>query len=122
MLETSYCREVERSGKRHAANRSKVTYSVTKEFEELFIVNMAQSSEITGIDFDSNSSRLAICNRLGCVQLFSLNSDMSIKTLFSILMDNVLPKAIAFGSMFSSTAGGSGEQKLLVFSLHDGSM
>jgi len=85
-----------------------------KEFEERFVLNMAQSSEITGIDFDADGGRLVVCNRNAVVQLYGLDPLMNLSPLFSITLDNVL-KSVALGSK-------ANDHKVIVFGLYDGAV
>ncbi len=76
-------------------------------------MNLSQPSEVTGIDFDADSGRLALCNQAGLVQLYALDPSMGLSVLFSVVLENILPKAIAFGPKGS-------DRKVLVFSFEDG--
>jgi len=86
-----------------------------KEFEERFVLNMAQSSEITGIDFDADGGRLVVCNRNAVVQLYGLDPLMNLSPLFSVTLDNIVPKSVAFGSK-------ANDCKVIVFGLYDGAV
>jgi hypothetical protein len=50
------------------------------------------------------------------VQLFAIDTVITLRNLFSVTMDNYLPKSIAFGPMSGET------RNVLVFGLHDGHM
>ena len=86
-----------------------------EEFEERFVLNIAQSSEITGIDFDADGGRLAVCNRNGTIQLYGLDPAMKLGLLFSVTLDTSVPKAVSFGSK-------ANDRKVIVFGLYDGAM
>jgi hypothetical protein len=77
---------------------------------------MARPSEITGLAFDTTSNYLAACNRDGIVQLYALDSMMALRVLFSLTVDQEIPKAIAFGQM------GGDNRDVMVFGLHNGKM
>jgi hypothetical protein len=77
---------------------------------------MARPSEITGLAFDPTSNYLAACNRDGIVQLYALDSMMALRVLFSVTVDQEIPKAIAFGQM------GGNSRDVVVFGLHNGKM
>lgn len=77
---------------------------------------MARPSEVTGLAFDATSNYLAACNREGIIQLYALDSMMALRVLFSVTVDQEIPKAIAFGQM-----GGDGRD-VVVFGLHNGKM
>jgi indole-3-glycerol phosphate synthase len=77
---------------------------------------MARPSEITGLAFDSTSNYLAACNREGIVQLYALDSMMGLRVLFSVTVDQEIPKAIAFGQV------GENNRDVMVFGLHNGKM
>ncbi|KAE9383924.1 hypothetical protein BT96DRAFT_1027034 [Gymnopus androsaceus JB14] len=120
----------------------------TEEFEERFVLNMAQSSEITGIDFDADGGRLVVCNRNAVVQLlwtgpidesvtahayritgralrpYSISNQpvtdsatpaTNLSPLFSVTLDNIVPKSVAFGSK-------ANDRKVIVFGLYDGAV
>jgi hypothetical protein len=76
---------------------------------------MARPSEVTGLAFDATSNYLAACNRDGIVQLYALDSMMALRVIFSLTVDQDIPKAIAFGQMGDS-------RDVLVFGLHNGKM
>ncbi|KIK51845.1 hypothetical protein GYMLUDRAFT_251695 [Collybiopsis luxurians FD-317 M1] len=88
--------------------------SNTTAFEEKFDMLLAGSSEITDIVFDNTTSQLAVCNRTGAVQLYSINGDMRLDVLFSIAMQEMVPRNIAFCR--------GGDRKLLVFSMYNGAV
>ena len=77
---------------------------------------MVHPSEITGLAFDATSNYLAACNRNGMVQLYVLDSMMTLRVLFSLTVDQEIPKAIAFGQM------GGDNHDVMVFGLHNGKM
>jgi hypothetical protein len=85
-------------------------------FEEGDCVQLANPSEITGLAFHAASSSLATCNRNSLVQLFTVDGLMELRPIFSVTIENCLPKAIAFGHMTGDAPN------LLVFSMHDGRM
>lgn len=63
------------------------------------------------------SNRIAVCNRNGVVQVYTLNSSMNLRLVYSSTIVNSSPKAIAFGA----TYGGS-EHDILVFNMYSGNM
>ncbi|KAG6912618.1 hypothetical protein DXG01_013419 [Tephrocybe rancida] len=83
-------------------------------FEEVFCAQMAVPSEITGLAFDAATNRLAVCNRNSAVQAFAVDTKMELHQIFSVIIDNHLPKAIAFHH------AGSEHKDILTFGMHDG--
>jgi hypothetical protein len=88
----------------------------TRTFEEVRCVQLAHPSEISGLAFEGATNHLAAVNRNSLVQLFMVDSLMELRPVFSVTIDNCLPKAVAFGH----TIGDS--RSILVFSMHDGIM
>ncbi|RDB18853.1 hypothetical protein Hypma_014539 [Hypsizygus marmoreus] len=83
-------------------------------FQETYCVKIAKPTEVTGIAFEAGSNRLAIANRNSVVQLFLINSRMQLNHVFTVIINNHVPKAIAFRQT-------SGEHKdILTFGLYDG--
>lgn len=77
---------------------------------------MARPYEVTGLTFDTASNYLAACNCDGIVQLYALDSMMALRVIFSLTVDQDIPKAIAFGQM------GGDSHDIMVFGLHNGKM
>ncbi|KAJ7148999.1 WD40-repeat-containing domain protein [Mycena crocata] len=84
------------------------------DFTESSCVHMTNPSEVTGLAFDTLSSRLAVCNRKGIIQIYMLDADMRLHPLSSQPIPNSSPKAIAFGEMNGN------ERDLMVFSIYSG--
>ncbi|KAJ7620531.1 hypothetical protein DFH06DRAFT_1317747 [Mycena polygramma] len=85
-------------------------------FEEVTVFQMAEPAEITGLAFDPSTNRLAVSHR-GCViQVHELDDKLNPDPVFSVQVQNFLPKALAF----------IGEPKkrgeLLAFGYHDGTI
>ena len=85
-------------------------------FEEVKCVQVARPSEITGLAFDTVSSYLAACNREGVVQLYGLDTNMSLRVVFSLTINQEIPKAVAFGQIRGDM------RDVIVFGLHNGKM
>jgi hypothetical protein len=85
-------------------------------FEEVACAQLANPSETSGLAFNAASSHLATCNRNSLVQLFMVDGLMKLRPIFSVTIENCLPKAIAFGHVSGDAPN------LLVFSMHDGRM
>ncbi|KAK0487937.1 WD40-repeat-containing domain protein [Armillaria novae-zelandiae] len=83
----------------------------SEDFEERMSFQLHNPGEITGIDFDSTSNRLAVANRNGTVVLFSVESSMV--PLGSISIQHHVPKTLTFGEV----SGNGGRRDLLVFGL-----
>ncbi|KAJ7859852.1 WD40-repeat-containing domain protein [Mycena olivaceomarginata] len=83
-------------------------------FEEISCVRIVNPAEITGLAFDAPSNRLAVCHRGGMIQVFTLDSTMSLKEVFSLELKNVTPRAIAFGQMYFN------DRDVMVFDLYRG--
>jgi hypothetical protein len=85
-------------------------------FEEISCVRIVNPAEITGLAFDPPSNRLAVCHRGGMVQIYTLSGTMSLKEVFSLELQNVAPRAIAFGQMYFN------DRDIMVFGLYGGNM
>ncbi|KJA13943.1 hypothetical protein HYPSUDRAFT_98037, partial [Hypholoma sublateritium FD-334 SS-4] len=82
-------------------------------FEESYCAKLANPGEITAIAFESGSNHLAVSNRNSVVSLFRVGPRIDLHPLFSIVIKNHIPKALAFGK--------SGEDKEIhTFGLYDG--
>lgn len=77
-------------------------------------MQLVEAAEITGLVFDSETNRLAVCGRNSTVQLFSTDEMMTVRPVFSISISNFLPIGIAFGN------SGNGDREILTFGMHDG--
>ncbi|KAK0185549.1 WD40-repeat-containing domain protein [Armillaria mellea] len=82
-----------------------------KDFEEIQSVQIQNPGEVTSIDYNSASNRLAVCNQNGSVMMFAIESSMVPLGLMTI--NNYLPTSIVFGLMSESNAA----KDLLVFGL-----
>ncbi|KAJ7348109.1 WD40-repeat-containing domain protein [Mycena albidolilacea] len=85
-------------------------------FEEISCVRIVNPAEITGLAFDPPSNRLAVCHRGGMVQIYTLSGTMSLKEVFSLELQNVAPRAIAFGQMYFN------DRDIMVFGLYGGNI
>jgi hypothetical protein len=85
-------------------------------FEEVFCAQIARPSEITSLTFDAASNLLAACNRDGVVQVFVIESNLTLRNTLSIALANEIPKVISFGQM------GRDKRDILIFGLHSGVM
>ncbi|KAJ7238889.1 WD40-repeat-containing domain protein [Mycena rebaudengoi] len=85
-------------------------------FEQFQIVRVVKPAEITSLAFDALSGRLAVCHREGIVQVYTLEGNMSLSSVFTIELKDVVPRAMAFGYMNANT----NERDLLVFGLYGG--
>ena len=85
-------------------------------FEEVFCAQIARPSEVTSLTFDAASNLLAVCNRNGAVQVFVIESNMTLRNTLSIALANEILEVIAFGQM------GRDKRDILVFGLHSGAM
>jgi hypothetical protein len=81
-----------------------------RAFEEISCAKMAYPSEVTGLAFEPAADHLAACNRDGMVQLYSVDTLLALRNIFSLHVDKDIPKAIAF----------RGDRNVLVFGLHRG--
>ncbi|KAF9062087.1 WD40-repeat-containing domain protein [Rhodocollybia butyracea] len=86
-------------------------------FEESYTFSLAGASEITTLAFDAVAGHLGAGNRSGNIYLFSLDVDMNLKIRFSVMLQGVTPKSLAF-----SNKGDKKEPQLLLFSLYDGTL
>jgi hypothetical protein len=80
-------------------------------------MELVRPGEITGLAFDASSNHLAAYNRNSIMQLFSIDGLMLPRAVFSVTIDNFVPKAIAFSQMCSDDT-----RAVLVFGLWDGQM
>lgn len=85
-------------------------------FEETYCVQVAVPGEITGITFESGSNRLATCNRNSVIQVFMIGPKMDLHHIYSVVISDHVPKAIAFAQM------GGDYKDLMTFGLYDGLM
>ncbi|KAJ6529252.1 WD40-repeat-containing domain protein [Mycena capillaripes] len=83
-------------------------------FVEMSCVRLVNPAEITGLAFDPPSNRLAVCNRGGMVQVYTLGTTMSLQEVFTLELKNAAPRAIAFGQMYGN------ERDIMVFGLYGG--
>ncbi|KAK0478061.1 WD40-repeat-containing domain protein [Armillaria luteobubalina] len=86
------------------------------EFVEVDCARLANASEITSIGFDPASNRIAIASRAGVVQLCGLDNSKRLSPIFTVSMQNHLPKTIAF----STTPKAGGGRPMITFGMHDG--
>jgi hypothetical protein len=93
-----------------------VLIKLHKAFEEVRCVLLANPGEVTALAFDAVSNRLAVCHRNAVIQIFAMDPTMTLRVIFSVVIDDYLPKAIAFGQ------GGGEEKDVMIFGLHDGQM
>jgi hypothetical protein len=85
-----------------------------KGFEEVSAQQLADAAEITGLAFDTSSSRIAVCHRKSTVQSYVIDSSLTPRPLFSVSIRNLVPKAVAFGEFKGS------KRDVLVFRYHSG--
>ena len=85
-------------------------------YEELQCSQVANPAEITGLAFAESSGRLAVCNRNAVVQMFTVDARMILHVVFSVSIEDYVPKMIAF----AQSDGRS--RNILLFRLHDGKM
>ncbi|KAJ6459693.1 hypothetical protein DFH09DRAFT_1115111 [Mycena vulgaris] len=83
-------------------------------FEEISCNHVVNPAEITGLSFDAPSNRLAFCHRGGTVQVYFVSKTMSLQIIFTLQLENVTPRAIAFGQIWGN------ERDIMVFGLYDG--
>ncbi|KAF8233894.1 hypothetical protein L208DRAFT_1264379 [Tricholoma matsutake] len=83
-----------------------------KAFEEVCCMLLANLGEVTALAFDAVSNRLAVCHRNAVVQIFAMDLVMMLCVIFSVMINNYLLKAIAFG-----WAGGKAKD-IMTFGLH----
>lgn len=85
-------------------------------FEETYCAQVAMPGEITAITFEAGSNRLATCNRNSVIQVFLTGPKMDLHHVYSVVINDHVPKAIAFTQM-------GGEYKdIMTFGLYDGLM
>jgi hypothetical protein len=84
--------------------------------EEMYTARLVNPAEVTGLDFDAASNRLVLCHRNTVIQAYTLDRSSGIQPLFSVTIDNFVPKAIAFGD-YKNT-----DREIMVFGLDDGNM
>ncbi len=86
-----------------------------QSYEESYCAKLANPGEITAIAFESGSNRLAVSNRNSVISVFRVGPRIDLHPVFSIVIKNHIPKALAFGK--------SGEDKEIhTFGLYDGIM
>ncbi|KAK7444813.1 hypothetical protein VKT23_015130 [Stygiomarasmius scandens] len=57
---------------------------------------MHQRSEVTALAFDPVHDTIAACNLRGAIQLYRLEDDLGLKSLFAVNLGGVVPKYISF--------------------------
>ncbi|KAJ7092017.1 hypothetical protein B0H15DRAFT_948211 [Mycena belliarum] len=65
----------------------------TIAFNEISCRRLSQPAEISGLDFDPESNRLAVCHRGGVVQIFTLNAEFAMEVVFSDTIPSCVPRA-----------------------------
>ncbi|KAJ7334608.1 WD40-repeat-containing domain protein [Mycena albidolilacea] len=85
-------------------------------FAEICCVRIVNPAEMTGLAFNPPSNHLAVCHRGGMVQIYTLSGTMSLKEVFSLELQNVAPRAIAFGQMYFN------DRDIMVFGLYGGNI
>ncbi|KAK0496914.1 hypothetical protein EDD18DRAFT_1352761 [Armillaria luteobubalina] len=86
------------------------------EFVEVDCACLTNTSEITSIGFDLASNHTAIASHAGVVQLCGLDNSKRLSPIFTVSMQNHLPKTITF----STTPKAGGGQLMIMFGMHDG--
>ncbi|KAJ7705096.1 WD40-repeat-containing domain protein [Mycena olivaceomarginata] len=84
--------------------------------EEMYTARLVNPAEVTGLDFDAASNWLVLCHRNTVIQAYTLDRSSGIQPLFSVTIDNFVPKAIAFGD-YKNT-----DREIMVFGLDDGNI
>jgi hypothetical protein len=79
----------------------------------MLLVNLG---EVTALAFNTVLNCLAVCHHNAVVQVFAMDPVMMNCVIFSVMINNYLLKAIAFGQ-----AGGEAKD-IMNFGLHDGQM
>ncbi|KAJ7119411.1 hypothetical protein C8R44DRAFT_877844 [Mycena epipterygia] len=83
-------------------------------FEEVSCNRVVNPAEIMGLAFNTPSNRLAVCHRGGTVQVYFVSKTMSLQIIFTLQLENVTPRAIAFGQIWGN------ERDIMVFGLYNG--
>lgn len=79
-------------------------------------MQIAGSSEISSMTFDSTSNRLALCTREGVVQVYIVGGKSDLEPIFSVQLDSFLAKSIEFGKVENDL------REIMVFGLSCGRM
>ena len=79
-------------------------------------MQVTRPSEITSLAFDAASNHLAVANRNGIVQLYTIDTMMKLRNVFSVVLPQDIPRAVAFGQT------DMGKRSLVVFGLHHGNI
>lgn len=83
-------------------------------FEERYCVQLAMAAEVTSIAFDAAPNRVVVGNRKSAVHVFSTDSSMAMHNIFTVVIADHIPKAVAF-----SQSGGE-NRDVLTFGMYDG--
>ncbi|KAK7472160.1 hypothetical protein VKT23_000282 [Stygiomarasmius scandens] len=76
-----------------------------KHFEEVFVIQVPNASEITSVTFDADDEALVLCNRGGVVQLYEIiegdkkrtdHPGIEFRLIFSRCLEGVLAKHVSF--------------------------
>ncbi|KAF7322760.1 hypothetical protein HMN09_00055000 [Mycena chlorophos] len=78
-------------------------------FKQVWCRQLATAAEITGLAFDAMTNKLAVCNRSGVIQLYTLRGTAIRDEVFSWPIHNCVPRSLEFGAMVNN------ERELLVF-------
>ncbi|KAK0493808.1 WD40-repeat-containing domain protein [Armillaria luteobubalina] len=68
----------------------------TTDFEELYCLHIGSTTEITALDFDSPSHRLALSTRNGTIQVHKVDTHMALHGYVSVSIQNCDVRAIYF--------------------------
>ncbi|KAK0431138.1 Quino protein amine dehydrogenase [Armillaria borealis] len=66
------------------------------DFEELYCLHIGSATEITALDFDPPSHRLALSTRNGTIQVHKVDTQMKLHGHISVIIQNCDPRAIYF--------------------------
>ncbi|KAJ7478959.1 WD40-repeat-containing domain protein, partial [Mycena latifolia] len=91
-----------------------VVWKQSEDNSATAVFQMMDPAEVTGLAFDAGASRLAVCHRKSTVQVHTLDSKLTPRPIFSVSIQDFVPKAIAFGEMKGST------REVMAFGYHDG--
>ncbi|KAK7059490.1 WD40 repeat-like protein [Favolaschia claudopus] len=90
--------------------------TTTASFEEVYARQLKGKVEVSALCFDAATNRLVVVDRNGKVLAFAIERDLGLRLMFSEVLVDAVPKAVAFGDIKD------GEKEILLFGLYDGQL
>ncbi|KAK0183830.1 WD40-repeat-containing domain protein [Armillaria mellea] len=97
----------------------------TNDFEELYCLHIGSATEITALDFDPPSHRLALSTQNGTIQVHKVDTQMKLHGHVSVIIQNCDPRAVYFlpnGESHNMIMFGCRSGKIYLLRGNDGTM